>query len=102
MPKITDCDRCRFYAYSHLLVCAVHPRGATSGTCPDFSPGSEHPRQRLENFLELQQQTLELLDLLDTHPMLTGKCPACGVEMERDYRALVHWDCQCGWTDDSI
>lgn len=44
----------------------------------------------------------EQLWLLDTHPMFTGKCPQCGVEMNRDYTARVHWDCECGWMDDSV
>lgn len=44
----------------------------------------------------------EQLYLLNTHPMFTGRCPACGAETERDYRAVVHWDCPCGWMDDSI
>ena len=44
----------------------------------------------------------EQMDLLDTHPMFTGTCPACSAQFERDYRALVHWDCPCGWKDDSI
>lgn len=45
----------------------------------------------------------EQLQLLDTHPLFTGCCPQCGVEFERDYRAVVHWDCpNCGWMDDTI
>lgn len=44
----------------------------------------------------------EQLQLLDTHPMFTGCCPACGNQIKRDYRAVVHWDCACGWMDDTI
>ena len=44
----------------------------------------------------------EQLQLLDTHPMFTGRCPQCGSEYERDYRAAVHWACSCGWMDDTI
>jgi hypothetical protein len=44
----------------------------------------------------------EQLQLLDTHPIFTGCCPQCGAEFERDYRAMVHWDCPCGWMDDTI
>ncbi|BAY66952.1 hypothetical protein NIES22_70960 (plasmid) [Calothrix brevissima NIES-22] len=40
--------------------------------------------------------------LLDWHPMFTGRCPACGAEFDRDYTARVHWDCECGWMDDSV
>ncbi len=53
------------------------------------------PRQRWTP----QQQ----LELLDTHPIFTGKCPRCGYEYERDYTARVHWDCpECGWMDDTV
>lgn len=44
----------------------------------------------------------EQLELLEHHPIFTGRCPACGGEIERDCRALVHWDCPCGWMDDSV
>ena len=53
------------------------------------------PRQ-----LWTQQQQLELLD---THPLFTGKCPECGYTFERDYTARVHWNCpDCGWMDDTV
>ncbi|MFB2771627.1 hypothetical protein ACE1AT_20400 [Pelatocladus sp. BLCC-F211] len=42
------------------------------------------------------------LYLLDNHPLFTGKCPACGAAMNRDYISRVHWDCECGWMDDSV
>ncbi len=43
------------------------------------------------------------LELLDTHPMFTGKCPQCGYIFERDYSARVHYDCpDCGWIDDNV
>lgn len=45
----------------------------------------------------------EQMELLDWHPLFTGRCPQCGAAMERDYRALVHWDCPaCGWFDDTV
>ncbi|MEH2447956.1 MAG: hypothetical protein V7K18_19930 [Nostoc sp.] len=47
-----------------------------------------------------QQQQLELLD---THPLFTGKCPQCNYEFDRDWSARVHWDCpECGWMDDTV
>jgi hypothetical protein len=53
------------------------------------------PRQRWT-----QQQQLELLDW---HPMFTGRCPSCGASFDRDWSARVHWDCQeCGWMDDTV
>lgn len=45
----------------------------------------------------------EQLELLDTHPLFTGKCPQCGAEFDRDHTARVHWDCSvCGWMDDTV
>ncbi len=46
----------------------------------------------------------EQLELLDTHPLFTGKCPQCGYQFERDYTACcVHWNCpECGWLDDPV
>ena len=53
------------------------------------------PRQRWS-----QEQQLWLLD---NHPMFTGFCPQCGHMFQRDYTALVSWDCDnCGWKDDSV
>jgi predicted nucleic acid-binding Zn-ribbon protein len=51
-----------------------------------------------------QRWTLEQqFELLDTHPMFTGKCLECGYIFDRDYTARVHWDCpECGWLDDSV
>ncbi|HEY9780947.1 MAG TPA: hypothetical protein V6D09_12510 [Leptolyngbyaceae cyanobacterium] len=45
----------------------------------------------------------EQMDLLDTHPMFTGKCPQCNAEFGKNYTARVHWDCpECGWMDDTV
>ncbi|WP_225225970.1 hypothetical protein [Komarekiella delphini-convector] len=47
----------------------------------------------------------EQLELIDWHPMFTGKCPQCGYEFDRDWSARVHWDCpnsECGWMDDTV
>jgi len=52
------------------------------------------PRQRWTR----EQQ----LELLETHPMFTGKCPSCGAFFNSDYTARVHWDCECGWMDDTV
>lgn len=43
------------------------------------------------------------LELIDTHPMFTGKCPQCETEFDRDYTARVHWHCpECGWKNDLV
>lgn len=47
----------------------------------------------------------EQLELLDTHPLFTGRCPRCEMPYPQDYKPLVHWDCprpECGWKDDSV
>jgi hypothetical protein len=45
----------------------------------------------------------EQMELLDWHPLFTSKCPQCGTLFDRNYRALVHWDCsECGWMDDTV
>lgn len=56
-----------------------------------------------ELILQSKQKTREeQLWLLGNHPFFTGICPQCGASFERDYQARVHWDCACGWMDDSI
>ena len=146
MPKISECDRCRFYSHDYYIVCVPHPSGPDGDTCMDFRPDPEYSRlSHFKNFLGLQQRRglddepfhnhcgtdhneqlwepagasyyagelivqprqrwtpEEQLQLLDTHPLFTGYCPQCGSEYERDYRAVVHWDCRaCGWMDDTI
>jgi hypothetical protein len=110
MPKIRDCDRCLYNARDYHLVCAPHPSGPPGNTCPDFEVDRELAGKHFIDFLELQRQSVapnyyngqlivqprqrwtrdEQMELIDTHPMFTGCCPACGAEFERDYRALVH------------
>ena len=56
-----------------------------------------------ELILQPKKKTREKqLWLLDNHPLFTGICPQCGTFFERNYQARVHWDCACGWMDDSI
>jgi len=91
--KIPECDRCLLYSHNPHIICAVHPDGVT------YYNGELilQPRQRWT----LEEQ----LELLDWHPLFTGKCPQCGAEYERDYISRVHWDCpnsECGWMDDSV
>ncbi len=49
-----------------------------------------------------QRTREEQLWLLEHHPMFTGRCPSCNAIFDQDYQARVHWDCDCGWLDDSI
>lgn len=121
--KLDCCSRCRFYARSPYLVCAEHPTGVDESHCPDFEldltiPDDEavawygepwqpegasyygddlvlEPTQRLT-----QAQRLELLD---SHPLFTGRCPNCEMPLLQTEPPRVHWDCEhCGWVDDSV
>jgi len=44
----------------------------------------------------------EQLELLDYHPLFTGCCPQCERLFPRSEKPPVHWDCPCGWVDDSV
>ncbi|WP_414516063.1 hypothetical protein [Nostoc sp. PCC 9305] len=118
MPKLPECDCCLLYSHNPHFICTVHPNGSVADRCLDFreNPNAEpvelwepegatyyngelivQPQQRWT-----QQQKLELLDW---HPMFTGRCPQCSAEFDRDWSARVHWDCQnpeCGWMDDTV
>ena len=128
MPKIPECDHCLFCAHSHHFVCAIHPDGVQGNSCMDFRPDPELEGKQFVDFLGIegdddqwepegasyyngelviqprQRWTREQqLELLDTHPIFTGKCPQCGYEFQRDYTARVHWDCpECGWMDETV
>ncbi len=51
-----------------------------------------------------QRFTLEeKLELLDYHPLFTGRCPHCEMPFEVKNPPSVHWDCNhCEWADDSV
>lgn len=127
MPKIPECSKCRFYSGSIYFVCAVVPGGPDSLECHHFAPdpdieplelweplGARYIDDELviermyykgEEIRQPQQRGTgeEKLELLNTHPMFTGFCPQCGHMFQRDYTALVSWDCpECGWKDDSV
>jgi hypothetical protein len=116
MPKIPDCDRCRFCNHSAHLICAVLPNGPDEDTCPYFSLDPDAPEQELwepegatyyngELILQPKQYwTLEeQLELLDTHPVFTGSCPECRYQYSKIVPPKIYWDCpNCGWCDDSV
>ena len=116
MPKIPECDCCLFYSPSPYLVCGVHPEGVEGDSCIDFRPDpKKEPEEKwspqgyswygdelIANRPSRYSQT-EHLEILDTHPLFTGRCPECGYEFERENPPRVHYDCpSCGWVDDSI
>ena len=115
MGKIPECDRCRFNLYNPYLLCHDYPGGIESDTCPHFAPDPDAKPEELwepegasyyngELILQPQQHLTreEQLELLNTHPLFTGRCPHC--EMPIPYlRDRVHYDCsECGWMDDTV
>ncbi|MCW6050122.1 hypothetical protein K4039_08510 [Lyngbya sp. CCAP 1446/10] len=90
MPKLPQCDRCLLYARNPHLICAVHPTGPTADTCLDFR---EDPNTAPDELWEpegvsyyngelipqprLRWTAAEQLELLDAHPLFTGRCPQC-------------------------
>jgi len=116
MPKISECDRCLLYAHNPHLVCAVHPAGPNADTCPDFRENPDAEPDELwepegasyyngELILQPRQRWTpeQQLELLDTHPLFTGRCPRCEMTYPQYETPLVHWDCSaCGWVDDSV
>ncbi len=107
LPK---CSQCQYYAQSEYLVCSLYPIGVDTEDCPDFKakcqeeiwepPGVTYMGEEIviTGVLSYQQK----LDLLDTHPIFTGRCPEC--ESPIPYTSdRVHYDCNhCGWKDDSL
>lgn len=118
MPKLPECDRCLLYAHNPHLICAVHPDGVDGNSCLDFREDPNIEPEELwqpegatyyngELILQPEQRWTreQQLELIDWHPMFTGKCPRCGAEFDRDWSARVHWDCpnsECGWMDDTV
>ena len=43
------------------------------------------------------------LEMLNTHPLFTGRCPQCEMTYPQYETPPVHWHCsECGWMDDSV
>lgn len=74
----------------------------TSNNQPIWEEGASYYAGELIVQPRRRRTREEKLQSLDTHPLFMGRCPQCGSEIERDYRAVVHWDCVCGWMDDTI
>jgi hypothetical protein len=125
MAKLDCCNLCKYCAHSPYLVCAEHPGGVEGNSCKDFRlairerPSSDAPLAWSgegwqpegasyydgELILDpVQRLTLEQrLELLDTHPLFTGRCPNCERPIALGLAGQVHYDCgHCGWVDDSI
>ncbi|NJM67019.1 MAG: hypothetical protein HC851_15785 [Acaryochloris sp. RU_4_1] len=106
------CDRCQNFSgflAPGFLVCAIHPFGPNQNPCPDFAEviedwqpvgGAYYNGELIRDWPEFLT-TVERLEILETHPFFTGKCPRCGASFG-DARP-IHYDCgACGWRDDSI
>lgn len=123
MRKLDICDRCHFCAHSPHLLCAIHPVGVTGETCLDYRPGTDDDPvlafyEPLEQWQPLgavrygdelvldpvkKLTEAQQLELLNTHPLFTGRCPNCEKPMQQTESRRVHWDCEhCGWIDDSV
>lgn len=125
MAKLECCDRCEHFAHSLYMVCGVHPCGVEDDHCTDFRPAPDavtvpddplawygdqwHPggASYYGGELVLEQAERRSLDeqvqLLDTHPLFTGRCPNCEMPLIQTDPPRVHWDCEyCGWPDDSV
>lgn len=116
MPKLECCDRCLLYVRTPYLICAVHPTGIKGNECDDFRPdptlpelepwepeGASYYNGELVLPFPKELTTAERLELLDTHPLFTGRCPECETPIRETDPPRVHWDCDfCGWADDSV
>ncbi|MBD2109996.1 hypothetical protein [Nodosilinea sp. FACHB-13] len=125
MTKLDCCDLCEYCAHSPYLVCAEHPRGVEGDRCPDFRMNTGAvavPDDPLAWYGEewqpagasyydselvldpVQRLNLEQrLEMLDTHPLFTSRCPNCEMPVPKATEGQIHWDCgHCGWADDSL
>lgn len=93
-------------------MCVIHPNGPTQEPCPDFEASNSEEQWQPEGAAyyngELIYQPPELsyeekLEMLDWHPLFTGRCPNCEMPLFQIDEPGIHWDCeQCGWKDDSL
>ena len=123
--KLDCCNLCKYYAHSPYLVCAEHPDGVEGDRCADFRLAIRErpiPDAPLASYGEewqpegasyysgelildpVQRLSLEQrLELLDVHPLFTGRCPNCERPIPHAVSGQIHWDCgRCGWVDDSV
>ncbi|MEO0538618.1 MAG: hypothetical protein AAF215_32760 [Cyanobacteria bacterium P01_A01_bin.123] len=89
MPKSSECvgeasrneNRCqRFSGYlgEEYLVYAVHPSGPAKIPCPNFADEplrAEHYGGELVIMSEHYLNREDCLEILNTYPLFTGKCP---------------------------
>ncbi len=107
-----ECQRCQLFSGclgDEDPVCGIHPLGPVEIPCLDFAEiteqcqplGAAYYGDELVIQPEHYLSTEERLEILDTHPLFTGKCPNCGEAIAQT--PVVHWDCPgCKWLDDSV
>jgi hypothetical protein len=94
LSKIPSCDRCRYYAHSPYLICAIHPFGVTK-SCRDFETAELWQPESLRDYLGLGMEEY------DWHPIFTGSCPDCDRPFSRTQLPPLKWQCiKCGWEDE--
>lgn len=114
MNRLPECAHCEYNACSPYLVCSLHPEGQIS-VCLDYShlPVENNPiwhpvgagYYNGELILQPEGEWTDQarLELLDYHPIFTGRCPVCEMPISESEIRRIHWDCQhCGWKDDSV
>lgn len=102
MKHLPECDTCTLYTQ---YGCRLYPSGPAGDTCLDVRPElpedyGSYLSQIVTEVPRLSQ--FELMTLLDRHPLFTGYCPQCGEPIAQAEPPRVHWDCECGWIDDSV
>lgn len=123
MAKLYYCDRCQLCAHSPDLVCGLYPEGVEGDNCLDFRP-SFKPVAGVDDPLawysggewspdEISYYAGDLIfnpgrmhspsvdeqnQLLDSHPLFTGRCPHCEMPIQQTDPPRVH----CDWVDDLV
>jgi hypothetical protein len=111
------CDRCLNNSHNPHLRCAIHPLGVatTLEQCLDFEfnlaavdeeqwepEGASFYGDELIITPEQRWTREQQLELLDWHPLFTGRCPNCERPLVKT-DLQPHWDClHCHWKDDSL
>lgn len=116
--RIPQCDRCLNNTRDPHILCTIHPLGTPVGmkSCPDYEadltlpPGEWWEPEGASYYgnelvvTPVQRLTLQQkLELLDWHPIFTGRCPNCEIPIQQTDPPRIHWDCEhCQWVDDSV
>lgn len=111
MPRAKECESCQMFSGhlgSEYAVCSIHPSGPAEVPCPDHAPiedcvpvGAAYYGDELIRDWPGYMSSEVRLELIETHPLFTGKCPQCGNAFKEP--PLAHWDYpECNWMDDMV